>query len=345
MLTVDFYESGQGETILVRFPDGGVGVVDAHPSRSKLRPGIETLVGGQRLHFLCLTHPHADHGVDLFKALTAAARVDHYWHTVTDVQTLFFSVTQQRVYPDRFSSLLTDLRIAWAEYLIDLYDEVKTRTAADPGFIQKINDKRRSDEIAGVKVHFLGPLEADQNHFTSTYLELVQGRHRNKPDENTLSAILAFEYGGHLVVLGSDALTANWTEAEARCRKEKLPKAILLKVPHHGAQNSLGDPHGKTYLDLCRPNKETKAVLFGGDAKHPHAKVFERLKGKTMVQCLANGLKPPGQATVNPLGLSIPGARALVPAPTCNPHLSFTIHTDGRIEQTAGEQCEFCNCR
>jgi beta-lactamase superfamily II metal-dependent hydrolase len=345
MLRIDFYESGQGETILVRFPDGGIGVVDAHPSRSKLRPEIEVLVGGQRLHFLCLTHPHADHGVDLFKAIKAAAQVDRYWHTVTDIQTLFYAVTQQRVFPARFSPLLTELRIPWAEYLIDLYDEVKNRTDADPEFTQRINNQRRSDEIAGVTVHFLGPLEADQNHFTSTYRSLVEGKHRNKPNENTLSAILAFEYGGHLVLLGSDALAENWVAAEMRCRKEELPKAVVLKVPHHGGQDALGHYHGKNYLDLCRPNRETKAILFGGDAKHPHPKVLDRLNAKVTVQCLANGLKPPGQMAANPLGLNISGARALVPAPTCNPHIGFTIHGDGRVEQTAGAQCEFCGCR
>jgi hypothetical protein len=277
--------------------------------------------------------------------MRAARKLDHYWHTVTDIQTLFYAVTQQRVYPARFSSILTDLRIAWAEYLIDLYDEVKTRTAADAGFIQRISEQRRSDEIAGVKVHFLGPLEADQNRFTSTYRDLVQGKHRAKPDENTLSAILAFEYGKHLVILGSDALALNWVAAEDRCRKEKLPKAILLKVPHHGAQNALGHPHAKTYLDLCRPNRETKAILFGGDAKHPHSKVFERIKNKTTPLCLANGLKPPGQAAANPLGLNITGARAIVAVPTCNPHIGFTINADGHINQTAGAQCEFCVCK
>ena len=41
MLKVDFYESGQGETIILEFPDGGLGLVDAHPSRSRARPEIE----------------------------------------------------------------------------------------------------------------------------------------------------------------------------------------------------------------------------------------------------------------------------------------------------------------
>lgn len=344
MLRVDFYESGQGETIIVGFPDGGLGIVDAHPSRSKMRPEIEALVKGRQLHFLCLTHPHEDHGADLPKAMAAAAHVKHYWHTVTDIQALIYAVTQHEEFPNRFSPLLTKLRLPWAEFLIDLYDEVETRTDTDPGFKQRLNDQRRSDEIAGVKVHFLGPLESDQNKFTAAYDARLQNKHRSKPNENSLSAIVAFEYGGQLVILGADALAENWRAAEERCRKERLPKAIILKVPHHGGQDALGNPHQKNYLDLCRSNKETKAVLFGGDAKHPNAKIFDRLKAKVAVQCLANGLKPPGQANVNPLGLNIPGARVLVPAPTCNPHIGFAIYPDGRTEQTAGVQCEFCAC-
>jgi len=65
MLKLDFYESGNGETILITFPSGGIGVVDAHPSSRGLRPPILDLVRGRHIHFVCLTHPHADHGVDL----------------------------------------------------------------------------------------------------------------------------------------------------------------------------------------------------------------------------------------------------------------------------------------
>ena len=319
--------------------------MDAHPSRTGMRLDIEALVKGRKLHFLCLTHPHEDHGADLSKAMAAAETVDHYWHTVTDIHGLIYAVTQHEEFPNRFTPLLAALRLTWAEFLIDLYDEVENRTAADPGFKQRLNDQRRSDEIAGVKVHFLGPLESDQNKFTAAYDARLQNKHRSKPNENTLSAILGFEYGGHLVILGADALAENWLVAEERCRKEHLPKAIILKVPHHGGQDALGNHRCKSYLDLCLPNRETNGILFGGDAKHPHPKVFERLKAKVSVQCLANGLKPSGQTVANPLGLNIPGARALVPAPTCNPHIGFMIGSDGLVERTAGAQCEHCVCR
>jgi len=43
-LTIDFYESGVGETIRITFPDGGLGIVDAHPSSCGHRPHILDLV-------------------------------------------------------------------------------------------------------------------------------------------------------------------------------------------------------------------------------------------------------------------------------------------------------------
>jgi len=272
--------------------------------------------------------------------------VRHYWHTVGDVPALLYAVSQHEEYPNRFSPLLAQqIRLPWVEYLIDLYDEVGARSDVYAGFVKKLSDMRRSEEIAGVKIHFLGPLEADQNRFTSAYSARMQGKHRAKPNENILSAILALEYGGHLVVLGADALAENWKAAEARCRQERLPKAILLKVPHHGGLDALGRPHEKhSYLDLCRANRETRAVLFGGDTKHPHPRVFDRLKARARPHCLANGLKPPGQTFANPLGLKIEGAHAVLAPPTCNPHLGFQLHSDGRMDATTGIACEFCEC-
>lgn len=56
MLKFDFYESGVGETIIVTFPNGGIGVIDAHPSPTSSRPAILEIVGKRQIHFICLTH-------------------------------------------------------------------------------------------------------------------------------------------------------------------------------------------------------------------------------------------------------------------------------------------------
>lgn len=343
MLTLDFYESGQGESIVIRFPDGGLGLVDAHPTPSGSRSGIVDIVRGQHLHFLCLSHPHADHGADLYKAMQAAARVDRFWHTVSDTHSFIYSISQQYVFPDRYLALATELRVDATKYLIDLYSEVRNRSDKDPGFVEKINFNKRSHEIAGVKVHFFGPMEADQHKFTNAHIDLAKGKNRGRPNENILSAVIVLEYGPNAIILGADALASNWEAIEPRYRKEALPKAAILKIPHHGATNSLGH-HRKNYLDLLKPNKETKAVLFAGDAKHPNKTVFDKVRNKASVVCLANGLMPPARAASNPLGLTVAGARSATPTVVCNPHIRFEISAAGVVTQSIGRQCGFCDC-
>src|SRR2546423_1120462 len=98
-LRVEFYESGIGETIVIRFPSGGVGLVDAHPSIHGLRPEIQDIITGRKLHFVCLTHPHADHGVDLIKVLQNHPDIGEFWHTIFEIPAFIFGVEQTINFP------------------------------------------------------------------------------------------------------------------------------------------------------------------------------------------------------------------------------------------------------
>src|SRR5688572_15411482 len=84
-LKVDFYESGIGDTILNTFTYGGIGIVDAHPSQFSRRPDILQLVAGKQVLFVCLTHPHADHGEDLIPVMQSHPNVAEFWYTIYDV--------------------------------------------------------------------------------------------------------------------------------------------------------------------------------------------------------------------------------------------------------------------
>jgi len=100
MLKIDFYESGDGETILLTFPSGGMGIVDAHPSPTATRPAILDLIRGRTVHFVCLTHPHQDHGVDLIPVLEQHPDVLAFWHTVSDVDVTVFLQQEAMNYPN-----------------------------------------------------------------------------------------------------------------------------------------------------------------------------------------------------------------------------------------------------
>ena len=121
MLRFDFYESGVGETIVVTFPSGGIGVVDAHPSPTGTRADILNIVRNKRVHFICLTHPHADHGKDLVSIVEARLGVQSFWHTISELNVFFFGLTQTRNSPGPLRNLVNKFRAGWASFLIDLF--------------------------------------------------------------------------------------------------------------------------------------------------------------------------------------------------------------------------------
>ncbi len=126
-LRFDFYESGIGETIIITFPQGDLGLVDAHPSQNSLRPEILKLIEGKRLRFVCLTHPHADHGVDLLAVLQRHAHIDAFWHTVFDLPAFIYGIEQFVNFPSAVREHAAKMNQDWGAFLFDIYAAVIER--------------------------------------------------------------------------------------------------------------------------------------------------------------------------------------------------------------------------
>jgi hypothetical protein len=338
VLKVDVYESGVGETIVITFPSGGIAVVDAHPSQGSLRPAILDIVKNKDIHFLCLTHPHADHGIDLVPIMQKHPAVSEFWHTVSDIAAFFFfPVTETQNFPSPLRSLAANLRAKYAEFLIDLFQSAVDRKIT----MHQLRSDLQSKIIDGVEIHCISPEEAVQHEVIDAYRRRHAGDDVKIPDSNSLSAILVLVYAGRAVLLGADALKKNWRMAIERYRKLKLPRANVLKVPHHGASNSIimHQRNVPNYLDVCCRNPDCNAIFVGGDSKHPDRNVFLKVRSRTETVCLSNGLRT---AASNPLEIAIPGARAASPATICNPRVSIEIDADGSITRRIGAQCQDC---
>ena len=144
-----------------------------------------------------------------------------------------------------------------------------------------------------------------------------------------------------MVLLGADGLKKNWEAAIRKYRRLGLAEAAILKVPHHGASNSFEFSKGKhSYLDICW--SDTIAVLFAGDVNHPEQRVDERLRFKTNLACLANGLHS-SRLPSNPLDISLPGAMAVgQPVTPCQDQISLEIGSDGSVTHSVGHTCGSC---
>ncbi|MBI2925926.1 MAG: hypothetical protein HYY24_09505 [Verrucomicrobia bacterium] len=337
-LRVDFYESGVGDTIIVTFPSGGVGIVDAHPSQHSQRPDIPQLVAGRTLHFVCLTHPHADHGVDLIPVLEQHPQVAEFWSTLFELPAFIFGVEQTVNFPSPVRQFAARMNQDCGEFLVDLFGAVICRKIPR----RLLRSDLHTQVIDGVEIHCLAPDESVQNGFFDAYMRKLTSPHVEVPDPNSISAILALKFGQGVALLGGDALRRNWESAAKHFRKRTLPKARVLKVPHHGARNSFNlQRDAVTYLDTCSHSPKAKAVLFAGDARHPDRDVYARLRDRTEVFCLSNGRRPSTTDT-NPLRLQIPGARVAQAAPVCNPVVSFELDEEGNVTVLAGLSCERC---
>ena len=335
-LRIDFYESGIGDTVIVTFPDGGVGLVDAHPSPNSIRPSIAAILSGKKLHFVCLTHPHADHGVDLVPILQNHPDIKEFWHTTSDIRAFVFRVQESPNYPSPVREFAAEMNRDWANFLVDIFGAVAERNITS--FL--LRSDLEPVVIAGVEVHCLSPEHGIQNRFRSDLLNRVDNPEKRAPDTNLLSAVLALRFGESVVLLGADALKENWDSAFVRYHKKKLPKAVILKVPHHGARNSV-NWSGKDYTDLCSRSPRAKSVLFAGDAKHPDPDVYKLIRERTHLFCLSNGLAG-GIGDSNPLGLQLLNARAVRAAKVCNSALSFEVDRNAAVVTINGTACDGC---
>jgi hypothetical protein len=246
-------------------------------------------------------------------------------------------------YPSPVQGIVRRMQQARAEFLVDLFGAVAERDIP----LHRLRDDLRPAEIDGVRVHCLGPAEQVQNQFVTAWRNHLRAAPPRKPlpDPNLLSAILLFEYAGTTVLLGGDALKRNWTDAAPVFRAAGTPKARLLKVPHHGAANAYL-PHARAreanYLDLCSKAPPPAAVLFAGHSCHPDPAVFAALRRETRLVCLANGLAG-RRRSLNPLGITMPGAMAASPSTVCNPVVTFEVDPDGGVAQAQGKCCGYCS--
>jgi len=339
MLKIDFYESGIGETTIITFPNGGVGVIDAHPSPTNSRAEILQLVADREIHFLCLTHPHADHGRDLVPILKNGPKPKVIWHTIPNFKEFTYYATEFTNFASPIQSFIEKFNMEWANCFLDIFGTAKEKQILR----RQLRADVQPEVVDGVTIHFLSPEEQVSTEFAEKYAKEIQAAEPKGGDPNRLSAVLALHYAGRVILLGGDALKKNWYDAVPRYRNAGLPKAILLKVPHHGAKNACAitkkfSKRWPSYLDIVSTDPKATAVIFAGDVDHPNAQVYEKLEKAMTVTCLANGLK---SETLNTTGLLKPDEASQL----CHSHLGFTLDTNGVVTQTVGGSCHNCKLK
>lgn len=326
MLSFDFYESGIGETTIVNLPDGSIGLVDACPSTLAKRPTISELIKGRQIRFICLTHPHEDHYADLPDVFRNSPP-DEFWHTISDTQAFFYSISEYMDFPSTKEALMKIL-VKRTKPLIDIFHD-----CLEKNITQIIVSDTSSFKIADVEVSFLAPSNSTLSKYKYAMQKCAKGKLKVMPSPNTISSAVVFHYKGFTFIHGGDVEAEQWKSAVHTAHQRNLPHASVFKIPHHGSQNTLSPKESENFTTLF--SGKTSTVIFG-NSTHPALNVFRILSEKSAdMYFLINRF-----SSSNPLG--IPDAVCLSTPNICNEHVRLEIDDNGTHLFTIGKGCAAC---
>jgi len=255
----------------VRFPDGSWGVVDSNVPPNGQEPPALTLLqknGAERLAFVCLTHPHADHYSGLARILQSyEGRVDEFWMFSVDTS----HVRQFLNYQHRTNATTGRGQRRYAE-LQTVFEIFWKMDKA--GFAHRLVGGLRLPPLGGVDIDCLAPLSKDINEYQA---QLV--RHADSGgylvDENLLSAVLRLRFVGSTILLSSDAPTKAWPMMwkESKKRGESFA-ADAVKVSHHGSRQG---HHEGIWRKILSDRPTHAAISAGVGHGHPEYAVLKSL--------------------------------------------------------------------
>ncbi|MEK6701831.1 MAG: hypothetical protein AABZ53_06180 [Planctomycetota bacterium] len=279
MLQINFHGVGDGDCIVIEFPDSSVGVVD-----SRSRPGTSVFpaierVRGRKLAFCCMTHPHADHFRGLREVMEAADLTGQtssvFWHTLTELDKIhegLFTISGfDGKDPATDAQERDDL-----DYLRKLFLWMAKSHGKDfaESFRQITHRK-----IAGVQLTLVAP----SSLAWASYREEIERKRLAKAPltysrANDISLGLMIEYAGKRVWLlgdlggGEQQALPQRIKAASPGEANRVIKADVIKIAHHGAQNAWND-EVPSLLTTC--DASNVVVVSADGSRHPNQKVLD----------------------------------------------------------------------
>ncbi|WP_437525470.1 MBL fold metallo-hydrolase [Sorangium sp. So ce726] len=275
MLSIAVFGPGEGEAIVVRLPDGSIGVVDGcREPRDGNPEGIgdpvrELLTKLEAsspkshnftLEFVCLTHPHTDHYRGLGRLIEAyAGRIRHLW-TVTHATPKY-----ERALPEWLELIRTgdapdagDLE-GLTRVLAAFHEEKKRVQTLNPsGFSQLSHQKplfRRAMHGHELAIDACGPADDDIDDAQKELTEILDvaakcGTISRKHDPNLTSGALLLRWGSAAVLLAGDLLRGRGLHSGwQRVRGHITGEVQVVNVAHHASEAA----HDNTLWASMRP--------------------------------------------------------------------------------------------
>jgi beta-lactamase superfamily II metal-dependent hydrolase len=264
-LSIAVFGPGEGEAVVVRLPDGSVGVVDGcrepngdddgygDPVRELLSK-VEASVDRDafRLGFVCLTHPHADHYRGLGKLIEAySGKIDRLWKvalTPKYEQTLetWLSIIYTDNIPDRADYL--GLKRVFHRFH---EEQPLVQNCNPPGFSHLSQRKlllRRTLDGHPLCIEACGPADGDLEDAQKQLMAILKetaadGKKVSRShDPNLVSGALLIRWGQSAVLLAGDLLRGEVPSSGWQLAREQVDFRVqVVNVAHHASVGAHDD--------------------------------------------------------------------------------------------------------
>ena len=259
-LGIVVFGPGEGEAILVRFPDGSIGIVDGCSKTDKDGKGnpvasfLKQLQDRQKaplaIRFLCMTHPHDDHFMGLDEiAEDYRENIDQIWTTP------LLAELKEAGYDTILETILTNREKTPEKIyknLLAVLNQFETFNERNQWKSLTVNSRLVEDQFSGVPFSAVGCAPADQDVRKAIKLIMSDRKPGRAPkglgpyrDPNATSGAILVCWGGSRVLLSGDLLTH---DAHIQGFKAAMDEGLfndeiqVVKVSHH-ASDGAHDSH------------------------------------------------------------------------------------------------------
>lgn len=311
---------GHGDSTIIKYdgPEGvSFGVIDSNTVGPGRPPALTKLLqhNAEKLSFVALTHPHADHFRGLLDVLTHyQGKVGAFFsfplhsHAIGRVHKL------AKMYKDYLKNVDSPTIRSAALELIKILQKAKNEFKDDWFEPVGMRDLIAPPGFKGVEISTLLPLPKERGWFFKAIdagsLDILRPTHK----ENSISLAFQFKYAGQEVIIGGDGTYINWVAHKRQYERGGYElNSSVVRLPHHGARDDCQAP----VLDHLFANEGQRyACISANGHSHPHADTYKALE--------ARGIAPYCTNLAEQCGATL---RELIRAPDLSPVLERFINT------------------
>lgn len=247
-LEVHVLGGGEGESVVIKLPDGGWGVVDCYSRDEHANPTIQYLRerGVRTLLFVCLTHAHDDHFLGMVKLIEEFKPLEFWRFGCLSPAHVAKLLQYSKLRSKEAGGVKGRELTRSTKELFDIFALARAGAESGAMRVQRLTSRMTiyplpRDDPPGLVIECLSPTGRQIERYESAILECVGpddqiARNLEHSRHNDVSVVLKITHGAATIILGGDLEAAGWKEVVEEYGEQNM-RASAVKVSHHGSEN------------------------------------------------------------------------------------------------------------